>query len=139
LLFAGGRRPQEFAMLFRAAVIAGLLAALGGPVFAEDSTTKCVDASAPKAVIEAHHGRWIILDTNQWQFLRGVYAMNPETPPGLPYGDHAALARFEGREDGIVFFIDGDKVCTPMLAPSQLLSMMADVGAKTIRHDAAGL
>jgi hypothetical protein len=50
-----------------------------------------------------------------------------------------ALAKFEGHNRGIVFFMDGDKACTPMLAPSELLSMMDDVAADTIKHDVTGL
>jgi hypothetical protein len=126
-------------MSIRAALLAGLMVVSSGALASEDAATRCIDASAPKAVVAEHHGRWVDLDANQWQFLRGVYAMNPETPPGLPYGDHAALARFDGRADGIIFFIDGDKACTPMLAPSELLSMMSDVAAKTVKHEAAGL
>ena len=126
-------------MLFRAALIVGLVMASGGALASEDTGVRCADAAAPEAVVAAHDGRWINLDAKQWQFLRGVYAMNPQTPPGLPYGDHAALARFDGRPDGIVFFIDGDKACTPMLAPSELLSMLDDVAANTVGHEAAGL
>ena len=129
-------------MSFRIALIvgiAGLTAASGGALASENSAAQCADVSAPKAIVAAHHGRWIELDANQWQFLRGVYVMNPETPRGLPYGDRAALARFDGRVDGIVFFIDGDKACTPMQAPAELLSMIGDVGANSIKHEAAGL
>ena len=42
----------------------------------------CVDISVPKKAIEAHNGRWIQLTPDQWEFLRGIYAMNPLTPPG---------------------------------------------------------
>jgi hypothetical protein len=126
-------------MILRAALIIGLAIASGEALASEDSAARCVDASAPKAVVAAHHGRFIDLDVNQWQFLRGVYAMNPETPAGLPYGDRAVLARFDDRSDGIVFFIDGNRACTPMVAPSQLISMLTDIAAKTVKHEAAGL
>jgi len=65
-----------------------------------DEASRCVDISAPKKVIEAHHGKWINLTQNQWEFLRGIYAMNPLTPPGLPYGDRAALAKVDGDSGG---------------------------------------
>ncbi len=65
--------------------------------------------------------------------------MNPETPLGLPFGDRAALARFDGDPRGIVFFIDDKKACTPMLAPPEILSMVADVAARAIKHQGAGL
>lgn len=126
-------------MLSRIAFIATMVAVSNGALASEESSTRCVNVSEPKAVVASHHGRWTDLDAKQWQFLRGIYAMNPQTPPGLPYGDHAALARFDGRSDGIVFFIDGDKACTPMVAPAELLSMMADVAGNTIKHETAGL
>jgi hypothetical protein len=126
-------------MIFHVAVIIGLLAASSEALAEGDSAARCTDASVPKAVVAAHHGRLTDLDVNQWQFLRGVYAMNPQTPPGLPYGDHAVLARFDDRSDGIVFFIDGNRACTPMVAPSELLSMLADIAANTVTHEAARL
>jgi hypothetical protein len=99
----------------------------------------CVDISVPKKAIERHHGKWIALTTDQWQFLRGIYAMNPQTPPGLPYGDKAALAKVDGDEGGLIFFIDGDRACTPMPVPNKLLSMMDDVATAKINHEGNGL
>ena len=123
---------------FFAGFIAGL-AALAHPASAAgESAPLCADIAGPKAMVAEHHGRWIELNADQWQFLRGVYAMNPETPPGLPYGDRAALARFDGIGSGIVFFIDGDKACTPMTAPPELLSLMKDVATRSIKHEGVG-
>jgi hypothetical protein len=100
---------------------------------------QCVDIALPKAAIETHHGKWIQLTSEQWQFLRGIYAMNPETPPGLPYGDKAALAKVDGNSGGLVFFLDGDKACTPMPVPQTLLSLMDDVATAKISHEGDGL
>ena len=102
-------------------------------------TRHCVDISLPKKAIEAHNGKWIELTPEQWEFLRGIYAMNPLTPPGLPYGDKAALAKVDGDSGGLVFFIDGDKACTPMPVPDKLLSMMDDVATAKISHEGSGL
>ena len=99
----------------------------------------CVDISVPKKAIEAHNGKWIQLTSEQWEFLRGIYAMNPLTPPGLPYGDKAALARVDGNSGGLIFFIDGDKACTPMPVPQTLLSMTDDVATAKINHEGSGL
>jgi len=93
----------------------------------------------PKQAIEARNGKWIQLTPEQWEFLRGIYAMNPLTPPGLPYGDKAALAKVDGNSGGLVFFIDGDKACTPMPVPQTLLSMMDDVATAKINHEGSGL
>src|SRR5579863_6757073 len=108
--------------------------------FAGDNlTSRCVDVSVPKNLISERNGRWIELTVDQWQFLRGIYAMNPQTPPGLPYGDRAVLAQLSGDTGGMIFFIDGDKACTPMPVPSELVSMMQDVATNTINHEAGGL
>src|SRR5580658_833417 len=102
---------------------------------AETTTAQCGDISVPKEAIAAHNGQWIELTAEQWQFLRGIYAMTPLPPPGLPYGDRAALAKVDGNSGGLVFFIDGDKACTPMPVPDKLLTMMDDVATAKINHE----
>ena len=121
----------------RSLAAAAALTVLPHVAFA-DEAARCVDVSAPKKAVEAQNGKWIELTSDQWQFLRGIYAMNPETPPGLPYGDRAAIARFDGIGSGIVFFIDGDRACTPMTAPPELLSLMKDVATHSIKHEGVG-
>jgi hypothetical protein len=106
---------------------------------ADSGASRCVNISVPKDAIMARNGRWIELTPQQWEFLRGVYVVNPETPPGLPYGDKAVLAQVDGNAGGLVFFIDGDKACTPMPVPHELLAMMHDVATDTINHEAGGL
>jgi hypothetical protein len=116
--------------------------AVGGSALAAERALPaglCVDISVPKGSIAAHDGKWTELTPEQWQFLRGIYAMDPETPPGLPYGDKAVLAKVEGNDGGLIFFIDGDKACTPMRAPPKLLEMMDDVAAGKIDHEGDGL
>ena len=80
----------------RALALAVGLAVLPQMVHAAEGAARCVDTSAPKHAAEARHGKWIELTSEQWQFLRGIYAMNPLTPPGLPYGDKAALVKIDG-------------------------------------------
>jgi hypothetical protein len=106
---------------------------------ADNTASRCVNISVPKDAITSRNGKWIELTQEQWQFLRGVYVVNPETPPGLPYGDKAVLAQVDGNAGGLVFFIDGDKACTPMSIPHELLAMMHDVATATISHEAGGL
>ena len=125
-------------LAFVAGFVAGSVAVAHPASAAGESAPLCADIVGQKAVVAEHHGRWIELDSNQWQFLRGIYAMNPETPPGLPYGDRAALARFDGIGSGIVFFIDGERACTPMTAPPELLSLMKDVATHSIKHEGVG-
>ena len=122
----------------RSLALAGALAVLPQIVAAAESG-QCVDVSVPKHAIEARNGKWIQLTPEQWEFLRGIYAMNALTPPGLPYGDKAALAKVEGNDGGLIFFIDGDKACTPMPVPDKLLAMMDDVATAKINHEGSGL
>jgi len=123
----------------RALALAVGLAVLPHVVDAAEGAARCVDVSVPKHAAEARHGKWTELTSEQWQFLRGIYAMNPLTPPGLPYGDKAALVKIDGSSGSMVFFIDGDKTCTPMVVPDQLLAMMDDVAATKISHEGSAL
>jgi hypothetical protein len=119
--------------------VVGALSLLPRIAFCAEYVDRCVDVSTVRAAITAHHGRVIELTSGQWQFLRGIYAMNPETPPGLPYGDRAVLAQIDDDPNGLVFFIDGDKACSPMHAPPALLSLMDQVAIGSINHKGAGL
>lgn len=122
----------------RSLAVAVALTALPHIAYA-DSAPRCVDASVPKKVVESQKGRWIELTAQQWEFLRGIYAMNPLTPPGLPYGDRAVLARVDGNDSGLVFFLDGNRACTPMEAPKALLALLDDVATAKISHEGSGL
>ena len=123
----------------RALALAVGLAVLPQMVHAAEGAAHCVEASVPKHAAEARQGKWIELTSDQWQFLRGIYAMNPLTPPGLPYGDKAALVKIDGRSGGMVFFIDGNKACTPMAVPDELLAIMDDVATANISHEGSAL
>jgi hypothetical protein len=80
-----------------------------------------------RAAINDQDSKPIEITPEQWRFLRGVYAMNPEAPRGLPNGDKAVLAQDSSDSDGQLFFIDGDEPCAPMHAPPALLSLMERV------------
>jgi hypothetical protein len=120
--------------------IAGALLILPAKVCAAQNVSgQCIDLSVPKNAVIARNGKWIELTPEQWEFLRGVYVLNPQTASGLPYGDKAALARLDNEAGGLVFFIDGDKACTPMRAPPELLALMDEVAAAKIVHEGTGL
>jgi hypothetical protein len=123
----------------RLALVGALLALPQVSLAADEPNSSCVDASAPRGVITARHGKWTELTPAQWQFLRGVYAVNPNTPPGLPYGDKAVLAQVEGNPGGLVFFIDGQMACTPMAIPQALVTIVEDVATATVNHAGTGL
>lgn len=119
-------------------VVAAGIAIANCPAHAAEGAL-CENTAVPKSAIEARNGKWIALTPDQWQFLRGIYAMNPLTPPGLPYGDRAVLAKAEGNDGALVFFIDGAKACTPMAIPKKLLDMLDDVATSKISHEGEGM
>jgi hypothetical protein len=106
-----------------------------GPEFA----SLCVDLATVGATTTGRNSKRIELTSDQWQFLRGIYAMNPEAPAGLPEGDRAVFRPGGGDSDGLLFFVDGDKACAPMNAPPALLSLMDHVGVGDTNHQGAGL
>ena len=95
----------------------------------------CVDISGPKSEITKTEGKWIELTEIQRAFLFGIYVLNPNTPPGLPYGDKTILTQKKDEEDGLILFQDGDKVCTPMMIPKEVIEMVIDVGSGKIHHE----
>jgi hypothetical protein len=99
---------------------------------------RCVDLAAVRAATTGQNSKLIELTSDQWQFLRGIYAMNPEAPPGLPYGDKAVFT-LGGDSNGLLFFVEGDKACAPTNAPPALLSLMDQVAVGDASHQGAGL
>jgi hypothetical protein len=100
-----------------------------------DPSGYCFDASSAREnVVEEKHDEWIKATPEQWQFLRGIYAMNPATPPGLPFGDSAIIVKIPGEQGGAILFIDDDRACTPMQVPQELLDMLERVGGEDIPH-----
>ena len=102
-------------------------------------SNKCTDIAIPRDAVAAHGGKWIELTHDQWQFLRGIFVLNPLTPAGLPFGDKAVLAQVPEENGGVVFFIDGLRACTPMAAPHELVDMLHLVGGGEIAHEGDGL
>lgn len=92
-----------------------------------------------KKTMEATGGTWTVVTSDQWQFLRGISVLNPNTPSGLPIGDGAALVTGKPGASGLVFFTDGDKACSPMKVPPIFLPILMDVGSGVIKHEGGGL
>ena len=118
----------------RLALIVALLALARVSLAADDSAGECVEVSAPKRGRIAQHGKWTELTPAQWQFLRGVYVLNPNTPPGLPYGDKAVLVQVDGKSGALVLFVDGEMACTPMAIPQPLLAIVQGVATAAVNH-----
>ena len=115
-------------------ILAAALIAVVSPAVAAKEKVSCLSAAdAQKSAIE-HGGKWIDMTPGQWEFLRGISALNPATPAGLPPGNKAALVKF-GDHSGIVFFIDGTRACTPMEAPEELIKMIEAVAKDVIPHE----
>jgi hypothetical protein len=89
-----------------------------------DFADRKVDLATLRAAIAGQYSHLIEITPDQWRFLRGVYAMNAEAPPGLPCGDDVVLTQGGGSSRGLLFFVDGDKLGAPMHAPPALLSLM---------------
>jgi hypothetical protein len=99
----------------------------------------CGSQTTARQAVEARHGKWIMVTTDQWEWLRGVYVLNPTTPSGLPPGDRAVLAKVEGDKGGMIFFIDGELACTPMTLPDELIDLMYQIDGTNIFHDGSPL
>src|SRR5271156_5359270 len=73
-------QPKEVTMLntIRLAFI-GALMVLSQTTFAADNAAgPCVDIAVTKDAVMARHGSWTELTPEQWQFVRGVYVVDPE-------------------------------------------------------------
>jgi hypothetical protein len=117
-----------------AALFATLFAAL--PARAE---VPCGSMERTQAIAAARGGEpFAKVTPEQWQFLRGLYAMDPDTPPGLPPGDSAAMSK---HPDGsiTVVFIDGDLACAPMKLEKNGVDMLMAVGRGDVIHAGHGL
>jgi len=114
------------------------LALCGAIAHAGEGPSPCISLSdMEKQVKESNGSRHMIeLTHDQWEFLRGIYAMNPTTPPGLPPGDRAVLLEADGEPDASrVMFVDGDQMCYPMGAPKKLVDMLYDIGSGAVTHE----
>ena len=121
------------------ALVGAIILTSSATLAAEQTGARCTNIGVPKTAFEAYNGKWIELNADQLQFLRGVYALNPYTPPGMPFGDKAVLAQVPGDSGGMVFFIDGERACTPMAVPGEIIEMILDVGSNNVIHEANGL
>ncbi len=105
-----------------------------------DGPGLCESRTKMEATGHEHHAKWHEGTLAQWQFLRGIYAMNPLTPPGLPYGDTVGWWVREGEDKGAVaYFLDGIMACTPMAMPEELLKMLTQIENGEIPHPGKAL
>ena len=98
---------------------------------------QCVDISVPKAGVESTGGRWIELTHDQFRFMQGVYVLDPITAAGLPVGNRGVLAQTPGDEGGLIFFLDGNRACSPMPVQKEILEFMRELDEP--QHESGGL
>ena len=76
------------------------------------------------------------LTPGQFHFVEGIYVGSPTTPDGLPPGDGALLATYDGAQNGIILWTRGSLACRPLPISEKLIKLIADI--KTGALDAKG-
>jgi hypothetical protein len=115
-------------------ILGSCLAALVSAAHAQTVPHSCGEVEAIKTDL-GDKGRWTVLTGDQWQFLRGISVLNPNSPNGLPYGDKAALLQVPDHEGAMVVFLDGARACDAMLLPPPVVTMLMRVGAGDVEHE----
>jgi hypothetical protein len=90
------RRSEAILSSRRFLLIVGAPALLRQIAVGPEFANRCVDLPTVRASTTGENNKLIELTSDQWQFLRGIYAMNPEAPAGLPDGDKAVLRLGDG-------------------------------------------
>ena len=116
------------------ALLFACFACVAGPAFAADVPlhAECQDMGSVKELhkeMGKDKGTWTSMSHDQWEFLRGIYALNPQTSAGLPPGDRAELIVLPNGH-GFVLFEEGSKGCDIMMAPKPLQAFIEAVGRK---------
>jgi hypothetical protein len=129
---------DAFSRLLYVLVVTANASAVAAPgiAHAEDAAAiRCGDIAIPRDRKKSVDGAWIVLTDIQRAFVAGVFVVNPDTQPGLPLGDGAALARVKGDNGGLIFFFDGDVACDPMPIPDELIEMLEHIGQGGVFHE----
>ncbi len=120
--------------------LAALVGLASFPARADEAVKwSCTSMDGAKAMARALGGAdFVTLTDDQWQFLRGVFVMAPDTPESLPPGDQAAMSlRPDG--SGSVIFVDGDRACAPVKLGREAVEVLMMVGRGDIVHAGQGL
>ncbi|MGD0565648.1 MAG: hypothetical protein ABSA66_21515 [Roseiarcus sp.] len=124
----------------------GFVVAIGPALFApcrahadEASQFPCGAIERAKEMVHAMGGGdFVALTNDQFQFVRGLFVMAPDTPASLPPGDHAEMSL---RPDGSasIIFVDGDRACAPIKLGPEAIRIVMQVGAGDLVHAGRGL
>lgn len=104
------------------------------------SSAYAEDSPAHKCITKENFGKnspgvFAEVTPEQFQFLRGIYLLNPqEENLGLPVGDKIVMYIAKEDGSGLVFFVDGNNYCDPMVMPKILVDTVLQVGDGTIIH-----
>jgi hypothetical protein len=136
---ANPRLPCGAYLRLGAAAIA-FTAMLSRAVLADESVRwPCGSMGEAKQIARALGGAdFVTLTSDQWQFLRGIFVMAPDTPESLPPGDRAAMSLLPDGS-GSVIFVDGDRACAPIKLGREAIEALMMVGRGDIVHAGQGL
>jgi hypothetical protein len=70
----------------------------------------------------------VLLNGDQFQFVRALFVAIPPMSNELPPGDHAALFLDGANKAVMVGIMDGDSVCARFVAPDSLVNLIIKVG-----------
>jgi len=127
---------------FLAAIaLAGGFAVIGPRLARADEASQFPCGAIESAKEMAHAmggGDFIALTNDQFQFVRGLFVMAPDTPASLPPGDHAEMSL---RPDGSasIIFVDGDRACAPIKLGPEAIRIVMQVGSGDLVHAGRGL
>ena len=121
-------------------VMAAAFCFAAGAAFAADGPPPdyhCHSLKDAKEAAESAGWSWTIMTPDQWNFARGVAAIAPQTPIGLPPGDSGVLSEEPGG-DAAIIFVDGDKACETIGIYRKLADLILSVGRGDIVHTDIG-
>jgi hypothetical protein len=67
------------------------------------------------------------LTPGQFHFVEGFYIASPSTPPGLPPGDGALLATYDGERGGVLIWTRGTLACNPIPIAEKLVVLISSI------------
>jgi hypothetical protein len=106
--------------------------AFGGPALAAGSEKAPMPSCTPLARFRANNSsdpksHLVKLTPGQFHFVEGFYIASPSTPPGLPPGDGALLATYDGERGGVIVWTRGTLACNPIPINEKLIMLISSI------------
>lgn len=113
---------------------------VSGWLISASAAERCTDWVQTQANAKKNDIQIIKLNNEVFRFLQGVWAMNPQTPPGFPFGTAAVAIHPTKIKDAgyLIAFVDGNRVCDGMPAPKALWDMISEIMANIPHHEPKG-